>query len=502
MGIENLLNTVQKNNPEADLDLIRLAYDYAAKAHQGQNRASGEPYITHPLAVAEYLAEMSLDTSIIIAGLLHDVPEDTSITIEDVEKNFGKEVSSMVSGITKLGKLKYRGVERYIENLRKMFIAIAQDVRIMIIKFADRLHNLKTLDALPENKRQRIALESLEIFAPIAGRLGMGEIKGQLEDLSFKYVDPENFNWITKIQKESFEQSKQHLEETQKNTEKELRGAGVPLVSFHGRVKHIYSLYKKLLRYNKEIEKVYDIVALRIIVPTIADCYATLGIVHKLWRPVPGRIKDYIAQPKPNGYQSLHTATICLEGQIVEFQIRTEKMHEEAEYGIAAHWQYKEGKKEKRLKQLAWINELAQIQKTVFKNIKDIENLKIDFFQNRIFVWTPKGDIIDLPEEATPVDFAYAIHTDVGNKCTGCRINNQLNSLDTPLRNGDIVDIIIDKKRKGPNPAWLKFVKTNGARSRIKTFARSSLTDWFKDKLSIMKKDKKEEEEHTSSPSS
>ncbi|MCX6779126.1 MAG: RelA/SpoT family protein [Candidatus Magasanikbacteria bacterium] len=490
MGVEGLLKTIRTNNPEADLDLVRLAYDYAAKAHEGQKRASGEPYITHPLAVARYLAEINLDTSMIIAGLLHDVPEDTGVTIEDVEKNFGSDVASMVSGITKLGKIKYRGVERYIENLRKMFIAIAQDVRIMIIKFADRLHNLKTLGSLPENKRYRIALESLEIFAPIAGRLGMGEIKGQLEDLSFKYVDPENYQWVTKLQTESSSERNKNLEQTRIITEKEFHTTGIPIISFHGRVKHIYSLYRKLIRYNKEIDKIYDIVALRVIVPTIADCYATLGIIHKLWRPVPNRIKDYIAQPKPNGYQSLHTATFCLEGEIVEFQIRTEKMHEEAEYGIAAHWQYKDGIKERKIKEITWINELAQIQKTVFKNIKDIENLKIDFFQNRIFVWTPKGDIIDLPEEATPIDFAYAIHTDVGNKCVGCRINNQLSSLDTSLRNGDIVDIITDKKRKGPNPGWLKFVKTNGAKSRIKSYAKSSLTDWIKDKLSIMKKDK------------
>lgn len=488
MSIERLLNTVKNNNPEADLDLIRLAYDYAAKAHDGQKRASGEPYINHPLAVAQYLAEINLDTAIIIAGLLHDVPEDTSATIKDIEKNFGSDIASMVAGITKLGKLKYRGVERYVENLRKMFIAIAQDVRIMIIKFADRLHNLKTLDSLPENKRYRIALESLEMFAPIAGRLGMGEIKGQLEDLSFKYVDAENYQLMLKLQTESSSVHQKNLDKIKEITEKELASARVPIISFHGRIKHLYSLFRKFIRYNKEIDKIYDIVALRVIVPTIADCYASLGIIHKLWRPVPNRIKDYIAQPKPNGYQSLHTATFCLEGQIVEFQIRTEKMHEEAEYGIAAHWQYKEHKTgENKAKQISWINELAQIQKTVFKNVKDIENLKIDFFQNRIFVWTPRGDIIDLPEAATPVDFAYAIHTDVGNKCVGCRINNQLSSLDTPLKNGDIAEIITDKKRKGPNPGWLKFVKTNGAKSRIKTYAKSSLGDWIKDKLSIIK---------------
>ncbi|MBI5732150.1 MAG: bifunctional (p)ppGpp synthetase/guanosine-3',5'-bis(diphosphate) 3'-pyrophosphohydrolase, partial [Candidatus Magasanikbacteria bacterium] len=388
--IENLLETIKSGNPRADLDFIRFAYDFAAKAHAGQKRASGEPYINHPLAVAQFLAEMNLNAAIIVAGLLHDVPEDTAVGLEEIEKNFGADIASMVAGITKLGKIKYRGVERYIENLRKMFIAIAQDVRIIIIKFADRLHNLRTLNFLPENKRRRIALESLEIFAPIAGRLGMGEIKGLLEDLSFKYTDPKNYNWVVKLQTESYEQRKKYLEQTKESTENELKAAGVPLISFHGRVKHIYSLYRKLLRYNKEIDKIYDIVALRVIVPSLADCYASLGIIHKLWRPVPNRIKDYIAQPKPNGYRSLHTATFCLEGQIVEFQIRTEKMNEEAEWGIAAHWQYKGGDEEKMIKQPEWIKELSQIQKTIFKNIQDVEKLKIDFFQNRIFIWTPK----------------------------------------------------------------------------------------------------------------
>jgi len=483
MSVEKLLNTIKEKNPASDLDMIRLAYDFAAKAHEGQTRASGEPYINHPLAVAQYLAEMNMDTSIIIAALLHDVPEDTPVTLEEIEKNFGEDVASMVGGITKLGKLKYRGMERYIENLRKMFIAIAKDVRIIIIRFADRLHNLKTLDALPEKKRHRIALESLEIYAPIAGRLGMGEIKGQLEDLSFKYVDTENYNWVTKLQTESYKEHKVNLEKTRAKTETELKKTGIPLISLNGRIKHIYSLYRKLLRYDKDINKIYDITALRLIVPSVSDCYAALGIIHKLWRPVPNRIKDYIAQPKPNGYQSLHTAVFCEGNQIIEFQIRTEKMHEEAEYGIAAHWQFKEYGKEKKVKQLQWMNELAQIQKTIFKDIKDIENLKIDFFQNRIFVWTPGGDIIDLPEAATPIDFAYSIHTDIGNKCVGCRVNNQLSSLDASLKNGDIVEIITDKKRKGPNPNWMKFVKTNVARNRIKSYAKSSLTDWLKDKL-------------------
>ncbi len=491
MSLETLLKTVQKNNPQADLNVIREAYDFAAKAHEKQVRASGEPYINHPLAAAEYLAEMKLDTPIIVAALLHDVPEDTGVPLQTIEEKFGEDVASMVAGVTKLGHIKYRGVERYIENLRKMFISVAQDVRIMIIKFADRLHNLQTIEALPEKKRKRIALESLEIFAPIAGRLGMGEIKGQLEDLSFKYVDPENYNWAQKLLTENFKQRQQYLEEVEKETTAELKASEIKVISIHGRLKHTYSLYKKLLRYNKDIKNVHDIVALRVIVESIADCYAALGIIHKIWRPVSNRIKDYIAQPKPNGYQSLHTTVVCRDNQIVEFQIRTETMHEEAEYGIDAHWHYKE-KGGINPKQIAWIKELAEIQKTVFKNLKDIEHLKIDYFQNRIFVWTPQGDIIDLPENATPLDFAYSIHTDIGNKCVGCRVNNILSSLNIQLRNGDMVEIIVDKKRKGPNPEWLKFVKTRSARDHIKLYARSSLTEWLKDRLPFSKKSKEE----------
>jgi len=487
--IESLLETIKKNYPEADLTPIQEAYNFAFKAHETQSRASGETYINHPLAAAQYLAEMKLDKPIIIAALLHDVPEDTGVSLETIEENFGSDVAGMVSGVTKLGHIKYRGVERYIENLRKMFVAVAQDVRIMIIKFADRLHNLQTIDALPEKKRQRIALESLEIFAPIAGRLGMGEIKGQLEDLSFKYTDPENYAWINKILTENFEQSKTHLEEVRLETEAELKKSGIKIISLKGRLKHIYSLYKKLLRYNKDIKNVRDIVALRVVVETIADCYATLGIVHKLWHPVPNRIKDYIAQLKPNGYQSLHTTVLCHDNQVIEFQIRTEAMNEEAEYGVAAYWHYKEQNKGTP-KQIAWIKELEEIQKNAMANLSDIENLKIDFFQNRIFVWTPKGDIIDLPEHATPVDFAYAIHTDIGNKCVACRVNSLLSKLDSSLRNGDMVEIIVDKKRKGPNPEWADFVKTRSAREHIRLYAKSSISVWLKDRLPFTNKGK------------
>lgn len=481
--IKDLLTVIKKNDPKADLDLVQLAYEFADLAHQGQKRLSGEAYMIHSLSTALTLAEMKLDLPIIMAGLLHDVPEDTAVSLAEIKKNFGADVASLVEGITKLGKLKYRGLERYIENLRKMFVAIATDVRVIIIKFADRLHNLKTLEVQPEKKRRRIALESLEIYAPIANRLGMGEMKGQLEDLSFKYINPKEYAWVSQLVTESYQQRKKWLDDIKNITKRELANSHIQILSFHGRVKHLYSLYQKLLRYQRDINHIYDLVALRIIVKDLADCYATLGVIHKLWRPLPGRIKDYISQPKPNGYQSLHTTVFGSEGRVVEFQIRTQKMHEAAEYGIAAHWRYDERGAIIPAKQIAWVKELASLQKESLSRLRDLEHLKIDVFQNRIFVFTPKGDVIDLPEAASPIDFAYAIHTDLGNQCVGARINDQLSSIDTPLKSGDVVEILVDKNRQGPNIDWLKFAKTNTARSRIKTYAKASLTQWLKTRI-------------------
>ena len=479
--VKHLIKTIKKNNPAADLDLVRLAYDFAEKAHRGQIRkTSGEPYITHPIATAQRLADMNMEQNIIIAALLHDVPEDTEVTLEEIEKHFGEDVTSMVRGITKLGKVKYRGVERYIENLRKMFVAMAEDVRTILIKFADRIHNLQTLDALPPNKQYRIALESLEIFAPIANRLGMHEIKGQLEDYSFKYVYPKEYRRVEKMVQEKAKVHEEYFNRLAKKTRKELAATELHPIDIQWRRKQLYSLYRKLLRKDNDIDKVYDIVAMRIIVKEIPECYAVLGILHKLWRPLKGRIKDYIAQPKPNGYQSLHTSVFCDEGQIIEFQIRSQQMHNEAEYGIAAHWHYDEHGARIPSKQLQWVHELAKVQEDILKRIKDIEFMKIDYFKNRIFVFTPKGDVIDLPEEATPVDFAYHIHTDIGNTCAGALINDQMASLDTPLRNGDVVEIIVDKNRKGPSHDWIKFVKTNQARSQIRQYAKKTVKSWFK----------------------
>ncbi|MDD5043562.1 MAG: RelA/SpoT family protein [Patescibacteria group bacterium] len=470
--LNQLTNIIRTNDPGADLDMIELAYEFAEKAHRGQKRLSGEDYIGHPLATAIILAEMKSPIPIIIAGLLHDIPEDTKYTIKDIQDNFGKDIASMVAGITKLGKIKYRGIERYVENLRKMFIAMAADLRVVVIKFADRIHNLTSLKYQPPVKQLRIARESLEIYAPIANRLGMGELKGKLEDLSFPYVYPQEYKWLKKLIASTYGEKEKHLKKVIRLIKKELTKQGFKYISVHGRTKHLYSLYKKLLRLDKDISRVYDLVACRIIVRDIPECYTVLGVIHTMFRPLKGRIKDYIAQPKPNGYQSLHSTVFSPDGEIVEVQIRTQEMHEEAEWGIAAHWHYDEKGSIVPDKKLSWVQELAKIQKemeTKEKFLESLESLKIDVFQDRIFVFTPKGDVIDLPERSTPVDFAYYVHTDIGNKCNGAKINDQIASLDTPLNSGDVVEIIVDKKRKLPNRDWLKFIKTHNAKGKIKT---------------------------------
>lgn len=482
--IHTLLELIATYDKDADLDFVRLAYEFAEKAHSGQFRKSGEPYIVHPLAAAHILAGMRIDPVIVVATLLHDVPEDTNVTLEEIEKNFGSDIASMVRGITKLGKLKYRGVERYIENLRKMFVAMAEDVRVMIIKFADRIHNLQTLGSLPPPKQYRIALESLEIYAPIASRLGMDEMKGELEDLAFQYVYPSEYQRIKKIREEKLAGKDEYFKKIEQKAMEELKNAGVPVNSIQGRNKRLFSFFQKLRKKENEITKIYDLFAIRIIVPTLADCYATLGILHKVWKPLKGRIKDYISQPKPNGYQSLHTTVFGDEGEVVEFQIRTQQMHEDAEYGIAAHWHYDENGAHRPSREVQWAKELADIQRDILNKLSDLEAIKVDFLQTRIFVFTPKGDVIDLPERATPVDFAYHIHSEIGNKCTGALINDKMVSLDTPLKNGDVIEIILDKNRKNPSQDWLQFVKTHTARTHIKQSQKQSkLPSWFKSVL-------------------
>lgn len=485
MKKEELFEAISQQRPDADMDLLELAYDFAAQAHKGQRRMSGAPYFDHPKATAYKLAMLRMDDATIAAGLLHDVPEDTEKTIKDIKQEFGSEIAFLVEGVTKLGQLKYRGMERYIENLRRMFVAMAKDVRVVVIKFADRTHNLETLSALPPHKQHRIAMESLEIYAPIADRLGMGEMKGQLEDLAFPYVYPEEYEWLIRKISTTRREKEKSVRALRKEVEQLLTKSSVEFVSVHGRAKHLYSLYKKLLRNNRDIDKVYDFVALRIIVPDVSACYATLGIIHQNYRPLKGRIKDYIAQPKPNGYQSLHSTVFSKTGEIVEIQIRTADMHSEAEYGIAAHWNYKENAKNKGMpkERYAWIEQLAKIQVEMKEDYSYLEALKIDVFQTHIFVFTPKGDVIDLPEDATIVDFAYHIHTDIGHKCSGAKVNEQMVPLDTTLKSGDVVEIIVDKQRKGPNPDWLDFVKTHTAAKHIQMWIKKHQRKSLKDLL-------------------
>ncbi|MFH1564440.1 MAG: RelA/SpoT family protein [bacterium] len=477
MTIDDLLEIVKKNIPNADLNMIRLAYDFAEEAHRGQKRASGEDYIQHSLHTAKNLAKLHLDETMVIAGILHDVPEDTSRTINDIKKNFGDDIANLVNGITKLGTIKYRGIERYIENLRKMFVAVAADIRVILIKFADRIHNLQTLYALPRDKQLRIASEVMQIYAPIANRLGMWELKGQMEDEAFKYLHPKEYAKIKDIIDPYYQKSVDILEEIRTKIGEISKKNNIEIKIIQGRAKHLYKIYKKLQKHDNDINKIYDLIANRIIVNSISDCYAVLGLIHEQWKPLKGRIKDYISQPKPNGYQSLHTTVFGPGGRPIEFQIRTKEMHEEAEYGIAAHWHYdetfhsEEGTKLSN-KKLSWVKELTKWKKNLDDNKHFLEDLKLDVFQNRIFVFTPKGDIIDLAEESTPVDFAYHIHTEIGNGCVGAMINNHMASLDTKLKSGDMVEIIVDKHRKKPSRDWLKFVKSNVAKNHIKQATR------------------------------
>lgn len=468
-NFNDLINIIKINQQMKDEDLFIIgeAYKFAENAHRAQKRISGEDYIQHSLKVAIILAKMKSDFITIAAGLLHDVPEDTNFTLQDIEKVFGKEISSLVEGITKLGKIKYRGIVRYAENLRKMFIAMAADIRTILIKLADRIHNLKTINALPHYKQQRIALETLEIYSPIANRLGIGKMRDVLENLAFPIVYPQEYEWVKTIISEKILAKEKYLKEIQVIIKEKIQNENIKIINCAGRIKKPYSLWKKLQKYNNDISKIYDLIALRIIVENISDCYIVLGIIHNLWKPLSDRIKDYIAKPKPNHYQSIHTTVFCEKGEIVEFQIQTLEMFKESEYGVAAHWYYKE--KENILdKKLSWVKELVKWQKEIEDNTQYLKFLKSDIFQNRIFVFTPKGDVIDLPEDSTPIDFAFHIHTDLGNKCVRAKINDRIVNLDAKLKNGDVVEIIIDKNRKKPSPDWLKFVKTNLAYQRIK----------------------------------
>jgi GTP diphosphokinase / guanosine-3',5'-bis(diphosphate) 3'-diphosphatase len=464
---------IKEHYSESDLKLIKKAYEFANVAHAGQKRATGVDYIEHSLNTAYNLAELRLSTAIIMAGLLHDVPEDTERTLEEIKKEFGSDIAKMVEGITKLSNIKYRGIERYVENLRKMFVAMAEDIRVILIKFADRLHNLQTLYALPANKQKRIAMETLEIYTPIANRLGIGELQSKLEDAAFKYSNPDEYNFIEQLIKTNLPQKKEALNRMTIAIKKELEDSKTSYLKIFGRTKHYYSYYRKYLKYNKNEKNIYDLIAIRIIVDSVVNCYTILGIIHNKYKPIRGKIKDYIAQPKPNGYQSLHTAVFGENNEVIEIQIRTQEMNDQAEFGIASHWNYKENKSDS-YKNISWVNELASWLKNIQDNDEFLEGAKIDIFKNRIFVFTPKGDVIDLPEDASPVDFAYHIHTDIGDRCTQALVNSEMVQLKHKLKNGDVVEILINKNKKGPNPDWLKFVKTRTARSHIEQFRAKS----------------------------
>jgi GTP pyrophosphokinase len=466
-------------------NLIRRAFKFAENAHRGILRKSGEPYFKHSYETALKLAEWRLDDATIAAGLLHDVAEDTKFTIEDIKKEFGEEIAFLVNGVTKLGHLKYRGVKAQAENLRKLILALSQDIRVILIKLADRLHNMKTLNVLPPQKQKRIALETSEIYAPLAYRLGMQNLAGELEDLAFPYLYPTEYQWLMENVKERYEERMEYLEKVKPIVEKTLANANINVIKIDYRAKRYSSLYKKLKRYDMNLEQIYDLVAQRIIVDNIENCYSVLGIIHQLWPPLPGRIKDYIALPKPNGYQSLHTTVFCLDNRPTEFQIRTAKMHEEAENGIAASWLYaqKKGAKEyidkKAIfadkKELFWVEQLRNWQKEFTDPKEFIDSLKIDFLKDRIFVITPRGEVKDLPADSTPVDFAYQIHSDIGDQCCGAKVNNRIVPLDYKLQSGDVVEILVQKNKK-PSESWLTFVKTELARKRIKSQVKNKIS--------------------------
>ncbi|MDX1607789.1 MAG: bifunctional (p)ppGpp synthetase/guanosine-3',5'-bis(diphosphate) 3'-pyrophosphohydrolase [Candidatus Spechtbacterales bacterium] len=471
--IDNSLEEIKKAfGAKKDKKLIQRAFDIAREAHGEQARESGEPYIVHPLDAALTLTKMEMDAQTIAAALLHDVVDDTDVTLEEIKKEFGEDIAFLVGGVSKLGKLKYRGAQRHAENLRKMLVAMAEDVRVILIKFADRLHNMKTLGALPKRKQKRIALETLEIYAPIAHRLGLGGMARELEDAAFQYIHPEKYEYVKRESGHRIRDAEKYLKRLSPVLKKELAKENIKPKKIEMRAKHYYSLWRKLEKYDYNWSRVHDLNAVRIIVESVEDCYKTLGVVHNLWRPLPGRIKDYIALPKPNGYQSLHTTVFCLDGKITEIQIRTQKMHENSEYGIAAHWRYKDQKEgEDMAKAYGWIKQLQEWKKDSSPTEEFLNNLKLDVFSDRIFVFTPQGDVIDLPKGATPVDFAYNIHTDIGDKCSGAIVGGKMVTLSHELRNGDVVEIITSKN-KTPSRAWLNFVKTRNAKNRIRKWLK------------------------------
>lgn len=460
---------------EKEIRELEEIYLFAKKAHEGQERASHEPYILHPLNVALILLDFNVDFPTLAASLLHDVVEDTNVSIDTIRDKFGKEIASLVDGVSKISQIKFLSLEDWkLESLRKVLIAMASDFRVVFIKLADRLHNMRTLKYLPPEKRKEIAKETMEIYVPLAHRLGIYTLKWELEDLSFKYLEPEIFQDLkVKVSKKREEREKE-IEDIKKEIEKLLEENGIRS-RVEGRAKNLYSIYRKMKQENKTFEEIFDLTALRVIVSTVSDCYKTLGLVHTRWKPIPGRIKDYIAIPKPNGYQSLHTTLIGDNGEPFEIQIRTEEMHKKCEMGMAAHWIYKEGGKKidpDLSKKINWIRQISEWQRTIPSAREFINRVKEDIFSDEIFVFTPKGEIINLPQDATPVDFAYKIHTEIGHKCVGAKVNGRIVPLDYKLKTGDRVEILTSKNSPGPSRDWLKFVKSSSTREKIRQFFR------------------------------
>ncbi len=471
---EVIVGEMLRHFPHGDAELVRRAYEYAALAHRGQRRASGGQYIEHPANTAYLLAQLGMDPVAIAAGLLHDVPEDTPSTLEDVRTNFGEEVARLVDGVTKLSRFSGVGAEaQQAENIRKMFLAMAEDLRVVVIKLCDRLHNMRTLHPLPPEKQQRIAKQTLEIYAPLAHRLGIWQVKWELEDLSFKYLDPERYKELADQLASRRAEREKRIKDAMETLWKELERSGIRC-ELSGRAKHIYSIWRKMERKAIDLDEVYDLLAIRVIVSEVPECYAALGVIHTVWPPIPGQFDDYIAVPKPNLYQSLHTAVMGPGGIPLEIQVRTRKMHEISEIGIAAHYRYKEGSKTdpQYEQKLAWVRALMEWQREVADAQEFVEGLKLDVFQDQVFVFTPKGEVKELPAGATPIDFAYRIHTDIGHRCIGAKVNGRLIPLDHRLRSGDIVEILTSKSARGPSRDWLSMVRTPGAREKIR--------QWFK----------------------
>ena len=472
--IESIIASVQEYQPQADIDLIQRAYELAESAHRGQTRVSGEAYIIHPLHVAQILTELHLDYETVSAALLHDVVEDTIYTNEQMQEMFGEEVAMLIDGVTKLGRIQYKSKEEVqLENYRKMFLAMAKDIRVIMIKLADRLHNMRTLKYMREDKQKRIAKETIEIYAPLANRLGISNVKWELEDLCLRYLDPETYYDLVESVKQKRKERQTFIDDSIEQIKEKLAESNIK-ADISGRAKHFYSIYKKMKRDKKDISEIYDLSAVRVLVESVKDCYGVLGVIHAMWKPIPGRFKDYIAMPKSNGYQSLHT-TVMTRGYPLEIQIRTFAMHQVSEFGVAAHWKYKEtgksvGAGSETDQKMSWLRQMVNLQQEYTDPKEYFEAMKVDIFSDEVFVFTPKGDVIDLPKGSIPIDFAYRIHTEVGHHCVGAKINGKLVPLETKLRNGDIVSVLTNKANGGPSRDWLNIVASSETRSKIRTF--------------------------------